>query len=394
MTIVKVKLGISVNEFNTAALEALNKKGIVLSKFWITEETIEKLHHNNTVRKLFNQTKLNTSYLVTLMNKEGTVFIIGDAVAHTDQLLSAVNRFNLYIAAGALLLTIGLSWLISRQIVKPLTSLQHTAEDIAKLKFRQADIHTGDEIQKLAESINIMSDKLEQAQEDLEKKNQNLRTFISDASHELKSPIALIKVYLSGIKDGMDDGTFLDVIDRQNESMSIMVGKLLSLAKLQSETYHVETFDFVDLIRSKMGEYGRGLDQTYKKLHLVMLEDVNADVLGDRDKIAIVLDNFITNAMKYSATAEINITISQRKGCIHFTIANQVYEWKIEHTEHIWQPFYVFENSRNKQLTGTGLGLSIVQAILEKHDSSYGYEVDHSWITFYFELPLVNSGKA
>ncbi|ATO49021.1 HAMP domain-containing sensor histidine kinase [Brevibacillus laterosporus] len=393
VTIVQAPFRTDINKLNGLVRDELHKKGITLSKFWITEESYEKLEKHETVRKIYSQEKLETSFLVTFLNKNGTLFVIGDSIAHSSAFIQMVNEFNLYLAIGTLLLTIGLSWLISRQIVRPLSQLRQTAEDISHLSFQKSEIQTGDEIESLAESINIMSDKLKEALEALEEKNQNLRIFISDISHELKTPISLIKAYSTGIKDGLDDGTFIDVIKRQADDMSGIVDKLLNLSKLQNDSFTMESFDFCLLWKQTIDKYQIAIQQ---KDLILTVEDCglsNCFVVGDRAKIEIVLDNFISNAVKYTKNQQIEILLQRDEEHLVFCIKNGIEYWDSKYSEKIWQPFYVIESSRNKNLSGTGLGLSIVQTILQKHHASFGVRVEQEIIAFYFTMPLANVMK-
>ncbi|TPG69853.1 sensor histidine kinase [Brevibacillus laterosporus] len=394
VTIVQAPFGSDVNEINGSVRDQLNKKGITLSKFWITDESYEKLQMHETVRKIYSQEKLETSFLVTFLNKNGTLFVIGDSVAHSSAFIQMVNEFNLYLAIGTLLLTIGLSWLIARQIVRPLTQLRQTAEDISHLSFQKSEIQTGDEIESLAESINMMSDKLKEALEALEEKNQNLRIFISDISHELKTPIALIKAYSTGIKDGLDDGTFVDVIKKQADEMSGIVDKLLNLSKLQNDSFTMESFDFTLLIEQTIHKYQITIQQKNLMLTVEECGLSNTLVVGDRAKIEIVLDNFISNAVKYTKNKRIAISLQREGNHLMFCIKNGIEHWDSTYSGKIWQPFYVIESSRNKNLSGTGLGLSIVQTILQKHHVSFGVREEHEVIAFFFTLPLANDYRA
>lgn len=149
---------------------------------------------------------------------------VGESISYSTETIGIVNRFNLYIWSGMLLLLILLSALYTARIVKPLAQLNETAKSIADLSFVHADIRTGDEIESLADSINKMSDKLKASQHSLEVRNTNLRTFITDVSHELKTPLSLIQAY-AGIQDGLDDGTFAEVIKRQSEEMGSMISQ-------------------------------------------------------------------------------------------------------------------------------------------------------------------------
>ena len=88
-------------------------------------------------------------------------------------------------------------------------------QDISHLKFKRTKVKTNDEIGELANSINIMSEKLQEAHQDLTDRNEHLKRFMGDVTHELKTPIALLKAYSMGIKDGLDDGTYVDTIIKQ-----------------------------------------------------------------------------------------------------------------------------------------------------------------------------------
>lgn len=388
VTIVSTEFVTNPNVLNDVIRTELNRKGITLAKFWVMEESIQDLEHGKTVYKLYSQKKLNTSFLVTILRKDNTVFVIGDSIAHTDQSIRAVNKFNLYIAISAMFLTLGLAWVIARQIIRPLKELAKNAEDISNLKFRTTNIKTGDEIELLAASINQMSNKLEEAHLALEGKNKNLRNFISDISHEFKTPIALIKAYSLGIRDGLDDGTFLNVIDKKTDEMSQLVDKLLHLAKLQNELYSMGNFDFKALLESVLDNFGVAIQNEQKIVEVDDSQLHHPIVEGNQQKIRIVLDNFISNALKYSSQPRLEISLVNEGERLVFTIRNGIRILDEQDVNQIWQPFFVLESSRNKQLSGSGLGLSIVQAILEKHEAPYGIHAEDEEIEFYFSLPV------
>ncbi|MBW7457526.1 HAMP domain-containing histidine kinase, partial [Paenibacillus sepulcri] len=248
VTIAYTSLADTVNDLNSRLIVQFNRKGIALSKFWLAEESVAALREGGKVNKIYDQAKLKSSFLVNFLPAGGYVFAVGESISYSSDTIQIVNRFNLYIWVGMLLLLIVLSALYTTRIVKPLAKLNETAEAISNLSFAKADIRTGDEIESLAGSINRMSDKLEDAHQSLEAKNANLRTFIADISHELKTPLSLIQLYASGIQDGLDDGSYADVIRQQSEAMSGMIDRLLELSRLQAETYQFAPVDFRQLL--------------------------------------------------------------------------------------------------------------------------------------------------
>ncbi|MCM3272983.1 sensor histidine kinase [Paenibacillus elgii] len=388
VTIVYASLSDTTEGVNSWLKERLNRKGIALSKFWLTEESIAKLREGGRVNKIYNQSKLKSSYLVNFFPVGSNVFAIGESISHSSDTIGIVNRFNAYLWIGALILLILLCALYAARIVKPLARLNETAEAISNLSFTKADIKTGDEIESLAHSINVMSDKLEDAHRALEVKNANLRTFIADISHELKTPLSLIQVYASGIKDGLDDGTYADVIRKQSEEMAAMIDRLLELSRLQTEPYRYEPIDFRQLLAETLDAYRPAFRQQGLTLEVDDRLQMEAWVSADRRKLETVLHNFMTNAMKYTTGKRVGITVEAQADSVSFRIANGTDIAEEAGWESVWEPFYVMESSRSKKFSGTGLGLSIAKTILQNHQASFGVHVREGIVEFDFSLPL------
>ncbi|MCR8645986.1 HAMP domain-containing histidine kinase [Paenibacillus sp. N1-5-1-14] len=391
VTIVMTELWGSNEQINYVLKEQLNRKAITLSKFWVTDENLAQVRDGRLVKKIFSQDKLKSSFLVTFMKKDHYIIAVGESISHSADTIQIVNKFNLYIAIGAVVMMVVLSWLFTQQIVKPLAKLKQTAEDISNLKFNKVQIETGDEIEALARSVNKMSDKLELAQHALEERNENLRTFIADISHELKTPLSLIKAYGAGIRDGLDDGTYVNVIEEQADNMSILVDKLLELSRIQTEQYVMQAFDFGELLDKTLSKYQLALQQQGLEITVDRTDLKAPQVWACKPKIEMVLNNFITNAIKYTNDSHIRILVKNEADHLLFTIRNGIkpQNGDSKQWENIWEPFYVMEGSRNKKLSGTGLGLSIVRSILDKHQSRYGVNVEDDQIQFYFTLKNV-----
>lgn len=393
VTIVYTPMSQSINDLNDQMIFQFDRKGITLSKFWLTEENVHLLREGKRVNKLFDQAKLKSSFLVNFLPSGGNVLAVGESISYSTETIGIVNRFNLYIWSGMLLLLILLSALYTARIVKPLAQLNETAKSIADLSFVHADIRTGDEIESLADSINKMSDKLKASQHSLEVRNTNLRTFITDVSHELKTPLSLIQAYAAGIQDGLDDGTFAEVIKRQSEEMGSMISQLLELSKLQTESYELEPTEFHQLSTSTIEDYH--IIFRHKNLELIIEDELPPEVwvMADRRKLESVLRNLLTNAMKYTKGNWVTVTSEVRSDAVHFRIANEADTSDKDRWERVWEPFFVMEESRSKQLSGTGLGLSITGTILQKHNASYGHKVGEDRVEFYFSINLIGSWK-
>lgn len=372
---------------NDRLREELAYKKIAVNRLWVSSGHIERIEKHGDINMLVNQGNLNYSLLIKLAEIEGTLFILIMTIPHVTETINIINQFTTLLLIGAAGLAIILIIIFSKKIIEPLVELSVLAEEIAKLRFKQASIHTGDEIEDLANSINVMSKKLELSHKALDENNQQLKTLIGDVSHELKTPIALIKAYGQGIKDEMDDGSFLDIIIEQNEEMERLVDKLLSLARLYKESLNIESFNMSQMIRknvetTRMLSVDQGI--TYS---LDIEEDVY--VIGDKDNLRSVVNNLLTNAIKYTEDHEVDVKLQVIKDKVYLRIRNGISEEAVFGLERIWEPFYVAESSRNKHLSGTGLGLAMVKVILDKHNMEYGYHVLDGKIEFYIEL--VNS---
>ncbi|UKS23837.1 HAMP domain-containing histidine kinase [Paenibacillus sp. HWE-109] len=387
VTIVASSLSESVNDLNSDLLVQLNRKGITLSKFWLTEESMVILREGGRVNKIFDQVKLKSSFLVNFVTVGDTVFAVGESISHSEDTIQIVNRFNAYLWIGMFVLLVLLSVLYTKRIVKPLAELNQAAEAISRLTFIKTDIRTGDEIESLAHSINQMSDNLKEAHQSLEAKNANLRHFISDISHELKTPLALIHVYASGLQDGLDDGTYAAVIRKQSEDMSGLIDRLLELSGLQEDTSLFEPVDFKKLFMETIAVYGNAFRQQGIELQLDVALNEDIRVMADRRKLQSVLNNWMSNAMKYTSGSFVTIKVETKEDVLHFQISNPTHAAKEAEWDRVWEPFYVLESSRSKKFSGTGLGLSITRTILQQHQASYGLTVRDGIVTFYFALP-------
>ncbi|MNO40390.1 Sensor histidine kinase CssS [compost metagenome] len=383
ITIVRVKNSGSATVINENIQFALYKDKVTLNKFWITEEVLQKVNEGKTVNLLFNQGKLKSSLLTKIYEQDGHLILIGTVVVHNTDALNIVNQFSFYSILLGIIISLLLVAYFSKKIITPLEQLQDVAKDISNLDFKQVTIKSGDEIEELSKSINQMSQRLKSAHAELEKKNQSLNTLISSISHEVKTPLSLIQAYTIGIQDNLDDGTYADIILEQVKYTSDMVDYLIKLSKIQKTEVHQEKFDLKELLLKVISQY----NITLKNKNLTLQSDFHtvkrSIVEEDISQIEIIFNNLISNAIKYGEENVFGISLANdTRGTLKFTITNKTTRLKEEHLAYIWDPFYVIEESRNKEISGTGLGLSIVAEILAKNDLKYEVMLENSYIRF------------
>ncbi|MED3398683.1 sensor histidine kinase [Bacillus wiedmannii] len=385
VTIAYTSINNSEDRINDELRMQLTRKRVALNKLWITKEEVMKVKNFGQSNKIYDQEKIKSSFFVKYIAKDDMLILVGVSIAHSNEVIKTLNSFYFYIFGITIFLIIVLVWILSTTITRPLKELSNVAEDISNLKFERAKVKTNDEIGDLANSINIMSEKLNEAHEDLTDRNEHLKRFMGDVTHELKTPIALVKAYSMGIKDGLDDGTYIDTIIKQTDHISNLIEELLQFSKLERDVLEKEEFDIKSLVQSILDKHKIELES--KEIDLQVNYNVgDAVVYADVNKMKMVFQNLISNSIKYTANQNIKITLENRNENIYFQIQNGMNAEQMKDIDKIWEPFYVLESSRSKDHSGTGLGLAIVKSILERHGFDYGVSTLDGEIRFYINI--------
>ncbi|QBJ68539.1 sensor histidine kinase [Bacillus anthracis] len=385
VTIAYTSIKDSEDHINDELRMQLTKKRVALNKIWITKEEIMKVKNFGHSNKIYDQEKIKSSFFVKYMAKDDMLILVGVSIAHSNEIIKTLNSFYLFILVSTIFLIIVLVWILSKTITTPLKELSDVAEDISRLQFKKTKVKTNDEIGDLATSINIMSEKLHEAHQDLTDRNEHLKRFMGDVTHELKTPIALVKAYSMGIKDGLDDGTYIDTIIKQSDHISNLIEELLRFSKLERDVLQKEEFSIKSLVQSILDKHKIELES--REINLQVNYNVgDAIVYADVNKMRMVFQNLISNAIKYTSNQNIKITLEDRNESVYFQIQNGMNAEHMKDIDKIWEPFYVLESSRSKDHSGTGLGLAIVKSILERHDFDYGVFTIGGEIRFYINL--------
>ncbi|WP_277585072.1 sensor histidine kinase [Psychrobacillus antarcticus] len=183
--------------------------------------------------------------------------------------------------------------------------------------------------------------------------------------------------------DGLDDGTFRDVIGEQIEKMDLLIGKLLFWTELENSSLNKSNFDLGKSIIAIMGKYALILQENSIDFSMNVDADREYFIRAEKEGIDVVLDNLITNAIKYSNDKRIDITLTKDDNTVKLTIANGVGEIDESELDNIWRPFYVVEKSRSKELSGTGLGLPIIKTILDNHNLDFRFKLINNKLVFF-----------
>ncbi|MGL4741183.1 MAG: HAMP domain-containing sensor histidine kinase [Sarcina sp.] len=370
----------NIESFNENLILLLDKDKVNITKLWINEKNINLIKEGKFVNIIFYQTKLQSNYFAKVFVLDNHVIFIGKSTVNDQGLINIANKLNLIVIIISILISLFLVWLFTRKIVNSINQLKNQASEISKLKFSDIEIKTNDEIEELSKSINKMSFELEKAHNELNNNNEKLKELLSSMSHEIKTPLALIKAYGMGIKDGLDDGSFIDVILSQVDETTVLIDRLLQLSKAKREKLNIEKINLSTLLIGVVNKNKRLLEEKELNLDFKCEDDIYID--ADLESIRMVFNNFISNSIKYNKGDYIKISLSNNK----FEITNKADIGETFDLEQLWEPFYVVDQSRAKKNSGTGLGLSIVASILEAHNFKYGVARKDDEIKFFIDI--------
>lgn len=320
--------------------------------------------------------------------------------------LNVLKEFYIFFYILAFIIIVFISYIISKFITKPILKMVDVAENIANMNFdKKVEVNSKDELGILSKSINTISDKLSfnirslkkaniQLRKDIEKEKKQdeiRREFIANASHELKTPLGVIRGFTEAIGDNINEDkkeyyikSILDEIEKMNE----LVLDMLELSKVQLKN---TTYNFQKINIERILKY------TLSKLEVMINnKNIKVNIYGDYDYVYVdskmiqrVLINVLVNAIKNtSINGNIYIKAIKKNDKLSMYIYNEGNKINKKDLNRVWDKFYKGENSINNNIKGNGLGLSIVKMILDIHKSKYGIRNFKKGVVFYFTMNL------
>lgn len=366
-----------------------------------------------SIRKIKNKVNGITYVLMDSNLNNGNKLYIRLPITPIQDSVSISNS-SIYTIGLATIILGGIAIVfITERFTKPIEELNDIANEMSNLNFkRKYRIHdTQDEIDELGKSINTLSDKLEdtihqlklsnaELEKDIENKSkidEMRKQFISDVSHELKTPIALIQGYAEGLVDGVitdeeNKKFYQEVILDEANKMDKLVKRLLELMKLEYEDrkFNDNKFDIVELINEVIKNSKVVLEE--KNIEIDFKEKEPIYIFADDFYIEQVITNYFTNAIKnvleIDGRKKIKISIKPAKddSKIKISVFNTGNKIDEENLNRIWTRFYKVDESRDRSKGGTGIGLALVKAIMTKYNSAYGVANKKDGVEFFFEI--------
>ena len=350
------------------------------------------------------------------LNNGYTVYI-RVAVTSIQESVKISNNFLCLIGGIVIIISAVIISFIAKKFTDPITKLSDIAVRMSKLDFsmKYEETDSDDEINRLGKSINLMSDKLEttinrlrqsnsELERDIEKKSKidtMRKQFISDVSHELKTPIALIQGYAEGLVENVttDDESrkyYAEVILDETSKMDKLVKSLLELMKLEygEKEFNNKNFNIVELIKEIIKKYKFILEE--QNINITFEKEQNIEIYADEFSVEQVINNYFTNAIKNTKEIDgkkeikIDVKAMEDKQKARISVFNTGENIKEEDLQRIWNRFYKADESRNREDGGTGIGLAIVKAIMNNYNQEYGVINKENGVEFYFEIDLAN----
>ena len=376
----------------------------------VENRTIISSNDNYTLQKVYDE-RLGDYYLEiwgTLDN--GYSIILRTPIQGIKDNVNISTTLIKYVGGAILAVGIIAAFVVSTYITRPIKQLSNIAEKMSEMDFdaRYEGSDKG-EIGLLGKSMNNMSEKLEQNIAELKKANLELKKdidkkekleimrtdFLSNVSHELKTPIALIQGYAEGLKEGITDDPesmefYCDVIMDEANKMNTMVKRLLTLNQIEfgNDEPEMERFDINELIASVAD--ANAIRAGQKNMSIVFdNRNEHNYVWADEYKTEEVLTNYISNALNHcdgKRAIEVRTEKSENGGTITVTVYNSGKNIADEDLERIWEKFYKTDKARTREYGGNGIGLSIVKAIMDSMGQEYGVRNVSDGVEFWFNL--------
>ncbi len=303
-----------------------------------------------------------------------------------------VSRYMIIIGILVILIAFLISYSMAQKISDPLKSLTASANRMAKgdydVKFASADYQ---EMVQLSDALNY-------ACAEIKKSDSFQKELLANVSHDLKTPLTMIKAYASMIKEISGDdpekrNKHLQVIIDESDRLAELVNDVLNMSKISSDINQInkKVFNLTDYLYGIMQkfEYLRDM-QGYN-----FVVDIDPDIYtcADEGKIGQVLYNLISNAVNYTGedkTVYVSLKHVQESGRVRFTVRDTGKGISKEDLPSIWNRYYRVKETHARPVKGTGLGLPIVKTILEKHSFDFGADSElGKGSTFWVDFPVV-----
>lgn len=367
---------------NGCALKSGNTKVKELMYNFLQSEEILKSY------RFVNDDKHISALMYGVKVGNSDVFIYSNLEDISDFTL-LIKRQLMYVCVVGIFIAIIMSIFLSNKITEPITRITKKAKKMG----------TGDTDVSFEESgikeIDELSETLTQAQEEMVKTDELRRDLMANVSHDLKTPLTMIKAYAEMIrdisyKDPEKMNEHLRIIVDETDRLTVLVNDILDLSRMQSnaDTLSIEKFDLAEDIKTIVNRY-QIIKETEKYIINVEMPD-SIMIKADKKKLNQVIYNLINNAINYTGDDKtVTVRVTKHKKYYLVEIIDTGKGIKESEIPYIWNKYYKNDKNHQRNVVSTGLGLSIVKEILELHGYEYGVKsVLKKGSTFYFKIKI------
>ena len=328
----------------------------------------------------FTNSKYNNKTIVKAVKIDNDYVFVSANLEILENTFIILNNQLGIVTLVILGLSVCMGYFINRKIAKPIVDITEKAEELRRgnydVNFKSEEgIY---EIRELAETLDSMTN-------ELSKTESVRREFLANVSHDIKTPLTMIKAYAEMVRDisyNDDDkrNANLNVIVMEVDRLNILVNDILVLSRLQAgaESLEIEKFDLNFLVRDCLTRYDIYKEDGYEFVY--SFNGKSAMIEADKKRMQQVIYNLINNAVQYTGDdKKIFIDVSESKNWIIFSVRDTGKGMKKEEIRHIWDKYYKIDKKYKRSTVGSGIGLSIVKTICENHKFLYGVdtEVNH-----------------
>ena len=357
-----------------------------------SDKLIEKLDSNNTINLSLTSSISGLEMLMygkkISVNLANYYLVINTPLELLESYVDFILKQYIYLSLIVIMLALIVSFLLANRITSPIVNMQKEA-----IKLADGDYHVSFKSDRQSYSeINDLANTLDDATDKLSKIDELRKDLLANVSHDLRTPITLIRSYAEMIKDISGDNPVkrnehLDVIIDETEYLTKLINDMQEYSKLQAGYINLNKSNF-DIKKTTLHVCDL-LDGLLKEKNITLKKKLKSVIVyGDEVKISEVIYNYLSNAIKHSYdNSKIYITLKDSEDSLYFEVKDEGEGISEEALPYVWDRYYKIDKNFRRNENSTGLGLAIAKAILEAHKAKYGVvsKLDKG-STFYFEL--------
>jgi signal transduction histidine kinase len=327
-----------------------------------------------------------------LLNNADCYLYITYSAELISNAISSLNMLTVLISCIFIVVSFAISWFISNKFSKPIFDMAKSAQKIAKGQY-DVDFYTSTQYAEITQ----LSDALNYARDELKKADKMQKDFIANVTHDLKTPLTMIKAYASMIKEISGNNPekrneHAQIIIDESDRLTDLVNDLLKISKIQAGVGETPMTDF------NLSEFTQVIVNRFKFLtemqDYVFETDIEPNLYtkANKEEIGLVIYNLIGNAVNYTGDdKKVSITINRTGANIRLCVKDSGKGIPPEKLDQIWTRYMRASETHKRTVSGTGLGLSIVKNVLVKHNFNFGViSQKEKGSTFFVDFPYID----